>query len=63
MVKFVSYNFCFGISDQVEIKVIILEGQSWRELATTIIAGKSKWATFGGDHPQGLLPDPLKKMY
>ncbi|WP_254924651.1 DUF4823 domain-containing protein [Aeromonas sp. A35_P] len=23
--------------------------------------GKSKWATFGGDHPQDLLPEPTEK--
>jgi hypothetical protein len=50
-----------GIRDKIEIKLIIYEGQSWKELATTIISGKSKWATFGGDHPQDLLPEPLNK--
>ena len=48
-----------GIKDKIEVKVSIYEGQSWKELASTVISGKSKWATFGGDHPQDLLPEPL----
>jgi Domain of unknown function (DUF4823) len=28
-------------------------------VASTLISGQSKWATFGGDHPQDLLPEPL----
>ncbi|NCF25983.1 MAG: DUF4823 domain-containing protein [Gammaproteobacteria bacterium] len=26
---------------------------------SALIDGKSKWATFGGDHPQDLLEKPL----
>lgn len=48
-----------GIPDRIEIKVSIYDSHSTRELASTIISGKSKWATFGGDHPQDLLPEPL----
>lgn len=48
-----------GKPDRIEVKLSIHEGKSWRELASTIISGKSKWATFGGDHPQDLLPEPL----
>ena len=50
-----------GIPDKIEVKVSIYDGLSWKELASTIISGKSKWATFGGDHPQDLLPEPLNK--
>ena len=50
-----------GIPDKIEVKVSVYDGQSAKELASTIILGKSKWATFGGDHPQDLLPDPLNK--
>ena len=50
-----------GLPDKIEIKLSLYEAQSWKELATTIISGKSKWATFGGDHPQDLLPEPLNK--
>jgi len=48
-----------GISDKVEVKISIYEYPNWKELASAIINGKSKWATFGGDHPQDLLPDPF----
>jgi hypothetical protein len=50
-----------GIPDKIEVKLSIYEGQTWKELASTIISGKSKWATFGGDHPQDLLPEPINK--
>lgn len=50
-----------GIPDKIEVKLIIYEWQNWKEIASTIISGKSKWATFGGDHPQDLLSEPLNK--
>jgi hypothetical protein len=50
-----------GIKDKIEVKLSIYEGHSWKKVASTIISGKSKWATFGGDHPQDLLPEPLNK--
>lgn len=48
-----------GIPDSIEIKVVVFDAKSRKELASTMISGKSKWATFGGDHPQDLLPEPL----
>jgi hypothetical protein len=50
-----------GIPDKIEIKISIYEGLEGEELSSTIIAGKSKWATFGGDHPQDLLEKPLNE--
>jgi hypothetical protein len=50
-----------GRPDRIEILLSIYEGTSWKELASVSIAGKSKWATFGGDHPQDLLAEPIKK--
>lgn len=47
-----------GIPDRLEVKLSIFDGNK-KELASTIITGKSKWATLGGDHPQDLLPEPL----
>lgn len=47
-----------GRSDRIEIKLSIYDDRS-NEIAATIVSGKSKWATFGGDHPQDLLPEPL----
>ena len=50
-----------GILDKLEIKISIYEGKEWREVATSIISGKSKWMTLGGDHPQDLIPVPMNK--
>lgn len=48
-----------GKPDKIEVQLSIYEGPTWTELSSTLISGKSKWATFGGDHPQDLLPEPL----
>lgn len=48
-----------GLPDRVEIKVAIYDGETFETLASTIFSGKSKLATFGGDHPQDLLQEPL----
>jgi hypothetical protein len=50
-----------GKPDRIEIKVSIYDAKTMSEVAATVITGKSKWATFGGDHPQDLLTDPLNK--
>jgi hypothetical protein len=50
-----------GKKDKLEVKLSVIDAADGTTLATTIISGKSKWATFGGDHPQDLLPEPLKK--
>lgn len=47
-----------GIPDRVEIKLTVYDA-SGKELAGVVLAGKSKWATFGGDHPEDLLPEPI----
>ncbi len=51
-----------GKKDKLEIKLSVFDAADGTTLATTIISGKSKWATFGGDHPQDLLPEPLQNM-
>lgn len=48
-----------GKPDRIEIKIIVTDAQSRQTLASVVISGKSKWATFGGDHPQDLLPEPV----
>jgi uncharacterized protein YceK len=50
-----------GIPDRIEIKISVYDALSGAELASSIISGKSKWGTFGGDHPQDLLPEPINK--
>jgi len=48
-----------GRPDKIEVKVSIYDSETENALASTIIKGKSKWLTFGGDHPQDLLTEPL----
>jgi hypothetical protein len=50
-----------GIPDKLEVRISVHDGESAKELASTVISGKSKWLTFGGDHPQDLLPEPLNE--
>lgn len=49
-----------GIPDRVEIKLVVYDTLR-SELASVVVSGKSKWATFGGDHPEDLLPEPLRQ--
>lgn len=48
-----------GIKDKLEVRLAIYDARSAKLLAVSSLAGKSKWATFGGDHPQDLLPEPI----
>ncbi|OAT77623.1 DUF4823 domain-containing protein [Mangrovibacter phragmitis] len=48
-----------GLPDRITIKIVIYSAESNRRVAATMISGKSKWATFGGDHPQDLLAEPV----
>jgi hypothetical protein len=48
-----------GKKDKLEIKLSVYDAKTGKELASAVLAGKSKWGTFGGDHPQDLLPEPI----
>lgn len=48
-----------GIPDRVEVKVVLVDLATGQTLESAIIKGKSGLATFGGDHPQDLLPGPM----
>ncbi|HCR58923.1 DUF4823 domain-containing protein [Raoultella terrigena] len=48
-----------GIPDKIEVKITVYHSATDRVVASSILSGKSKWATFGGDHPQDLLPQPI----
>ena len=50
-----------GKPDRISIRLELIEVSSGDTLDTTVLSGKSKWATFGGDHPQELLPEPLSR--
>lgn len=49
-----------GKPDRIEVKLSVL-APNGVVLASTVISGKSKWATLGGDHPQDLLPEPINE--
>ena len=50
-----------GLPDKIEIKISVYDARLGTELASSILTARSKWATFGGDHPQDLLPEPLNQ--
>jgi hypothetical protein len=50
-----------GKSDAISVRLIVFEIPSRRTIDTVVIHGSSKWMTFGGDHPQDLLPDPMAR--
>lgn len=47
-----------GLPDQIEIQIVIYDTATKSEIFNASYKGKSKWMTFGGDHPQDLLPEP-----
>ncbi|MEZ6927418.1 MULTISPECIES: DUF4823 domain-containing protein [unclassified Aeromonas] len=50
-----------GKPDVIEIQLVVYDTLSKKSIANSSFKGKSKWATFGGDHPQDLLPEPTEK--
>ena len=52
-----------GIPDRISIKIQIIDIQMEKTIKSYIINGKSGLATFGGDHPQDLLPEPIKELF
>ncbi len=50
-----------GKPDVVSIRIVLYDVSSKTQIDSIDINGKSKWATLGGDHPQDLLPTPLKQ--
>ncbi|MBL8832180.1 MAG: DUF4823 domain-containing protein [Rhodospirillales bacterium] len=45
-----------GRPDRITIKLVLWDAKTGLELASSLARASSKWATFGGDHPQDLLP-------
>ncbi len=43
------------------MKLSVYDGTTWGEIVSVSIYGTSKRGTFGGDHPQDLLPEPINK--
>ena len=50
-----------GKPDRIEIQLVVFDTETKSELTNSTFTGKSKWATFGGDHPQDLLIDPTNQ--
>ena len=50
------------IPDKVEVKIEVVEVATDRSIASAVIKGQSGLATFGGDHPQDLLPEPIEEF-
>ncbi len=48
-----------GLSDKINVKLSIIDTQNNSTIDSAIINGKSRWGTFGGDHPQDLLHEPI----
>jgi len=51
-----------GKSDRLEIQVLLYDTSSKSEIMSSSYKGKSQWLTFGGDHPQDLLPKPTEEF-
>jgi hypothetical protein len=50
-----------GIPDKASIKLAVVDVGTRETVDSVIIKGKSGLATFGGDHPQDLLPKPVSE--
>ena len=50
-----------GLPDQIRVKVVIYAVNDRSVISSAILQGKSKFFTFGGDHPQDLLPKPISQ--
>ncbi len=51
-----------GKLDRVEIGIKIYDTRTLKIVSNSSYTGQSKWATFGGDHPQDLLPVPTNEF-
>jgi uncharacterized protein DUF4823 len=49
-----------GRPDRILLKIVVADTGSDNVISSVLIEGKSRWFTFGGDHPQDLLPDPIQ---
>ena len=51
-----------GIPDKAQVKIVIVDIGTSEVVSSAIIDGTSGIATFGGDHPQDLLLEPVTKF-
>jgi len=50
-----------GKPDRILLRVSVIEAQTGKPLDSVEIAGKSKWATLGGDDPKDLVEVPVRQ--
>lgn len=48
-----------GRPDRISVRLELVDVASGEVVDRATITGRSRWATFGGDHPQDLLSEPL----
>jgi len=48
-----------GKLDRIKIRLVVWSVKSGEVISSTVLSASSKWATFGGDHPQDLLPGTI----
>jgi len=51
-----------AIPDKVKVKITVVDVKTEAEVKSAIIDSSSGLATFGGDHPQDLLPEPVEEF-
>ncbi len=51
-----------GIPDRITIRYAVYDAKTESKVASTVRSASSKWASFGGDHPQDLLPVPTQEF-
>ncbi|WP_343041921.1 DUF4823 domain-containing protein [Parvibaculum indicum] len=51
-----------GIPDKITLQMEVYDATTGEKLASETSKASSKWATFGGDHPQDLLPIPAESF-
>jgi hypothetical protein len=48
-----------GRPDEMAVKISVIDANTGEALDSAVVSGKSGLATFGGDRPEHLLPNPL----
>lgn len=50
-----------GKPDRISLRVAVYRAADGEVVNAARLEGTSRWATFGGDHPQELLPQPIDR--
>lgn len=50
-----------GRPDRITVKYTVYDVATGAAVSNTVTRASSKWGTFGGDHPQDLLPVPVQR--